>query len=51
MLGRVEARSEDGCEARLAAYDEGEAGEEGCEEGDGEGGEGIGGHSTCSFEC
>ena len=49
MLGRVEARGEEGCEARLATYDEGEAGEEGCEEGDGDGGEGIGGHSVCAF--
>ena len=48
MLGRVEARGEDGCEARLAAYDESEAGEEGCEEGYGDGGEGPGGHSVCA---
>ena len=51
MLGRVEARGKNRREARLAAYDEGEAGEQGCEEGDGDGGEGIGGHSVCSIEC
>ena len=49
VLGRVEARGEDGCEARLAAYDEGEAGEDGCEKGDGDGGEGPREHFICSF--